>query len=103
MPCTTAPTGPLLSFTAKQGGAGKIMFSWQPPEPHLQNGEIVIYTIACVPSPLSPLPPVTEAGSITFGGFSPATSYNCSIEATNSAGTGPPAFVNIKVEDEGKK
>ena len=98
-PCI-APTGPPLSFTAEQVGAGEISFSWQPPEPHLQNGVIIYYTITCTPSPLSPLPAVIIAGSITFSGFSPATSYNCSVTATNGAGSGPPAFVNIITEEE---
>ena len=78
------------------------MFSWEPPEPHLKNGIIVNYTITCVPSPLSPLSVVYQAGSITFSGFSLSTSYSCSVKAANSAGTGPPAFVSIAVEDKSK-
>ena len=98
-----APTGPPVGLNAEPDGPRSILFTWQPPEPHLQNGIIINYTISCIPSPLSPLTPVAEAGSVTVSGFSPFTSYNCSVRATNSAGNGPPAYVSSTTEDDGNK
>ena len=97
-----APTGPPLGLTTEAIGARNISFTWQPPEPHLQNGKIIFHTIACSPIPLSPFPLVTETKTVMFGGFSPFTTYSCSVRATNSAGTGPPAYVNITTADDCK-
>ena len=99
----TAPSGPPVGFSAEPVGARNISFSWQPPEPHLQNGVIVKYIITCTPNPLSPLSPVTEAIGLTVDGFSPLTSYNCSLRATNSAGRGPPAYISVTTEDDSEK
>lgn len=75
---------------------------WEEPEPHLQNGVILSYTITCDPSPDDPLKSVSEAGSITVGGFSPLTTYNCSVSASNSAGSGPLAYYDVTTGDDSK-
>ena len=44
----------------------------------------------------------TAAGTFTLGGFTPATSYNCSISASNSQGRGPAAYVVVTTLDDGE-
>ena len=67
-------------------------FSWSPPAPTERNGVITGYSLSCVPvsgrgNTISMQ--YTAAGTFTLGGFTPATSYNCSISASNSQGSGP--------------
>ena len=67
-------------------------FSWSPPAPTLRNGVITGYSLSCVPvagGGNSITMQYTAAGTFTLGGFTPATSYNCSISASNSQGSGP--------------
>ena len=67
-------------------------FSWSPPAPTLRNGVITVYSLFCVlMSGGGTIISVqyTAAGTFTLGGFTPATSYNCSIGASNSQGSGP--------------
>ena len=66
--------------------------SWSPPAPTLRNGVITGYFLSCVPEVgggYSISMQYTAAGTFTLGGFTPATSYNCSISANNSQGNGP--------------
>ena len=99
-----APTGPPRKFMAVAVGARSITFTWEAPEPHLQNGVILSYTIICDPSPSSSLGSMTLqlAGNITQGGFSPLTFYSCSIFARNSVGNGPAAYHNVTTGDDSK-
>ena len=83
-------------------GARSLTFTWEAPEPHLQNGVILSYTIICDPSPSSALDHVTRARNITQGGFSPLTFYSCSIFARNSVGDGPAAYHNVTTGDDSK-
>ena len=67
-------------------------FSWSPLAPTERNGVITGYSLSCVPvagggNTISMQ--YTAAGTFTLGGFTPATSYNCSISANNSQGRGP--------------
>ena len=41
----------------------------------------------------------TAAGNFTLGGFTPATSYNCSISASNIWGNGPVAYKIVSTLD----
>lgn len=42
-------------------------------------------------------------GTYTLNGFSPATTYNCSIFARTSGGTGPSLYQSVTLLDGGKK
>ena len=81
-------------------------FSWSPPAPTLRNGVITGYTLSCVPeagrrNTISKQ--YTTAGTFTLGGFTPATSYNCSISASNSLGSGPAVYMVVTTLDDGKR
>ena len=87
-----APTGPPISFTVTQHTARSMTFSWSPPAPILRNGVITGYSLSCVPEAdggNTIFMQYTAAGTFTLGGFTPATSYNCSISASNNQGSGP--------------
>lgn len=92
-----APTGAPLNFAAIAAGARNITLSWDSPELHLRNGIIVHYTLICEPRPPEM---IQEAGTVTLSGFTPITSYNCSVSASNSAGEGPPAYDDVTTDDD---
>ena len=100
-----APTGSPERFTVTQHRARNITFSWFPPALTLRNGVITGYSLSCVPetgvgNTISMQ--YTAAGTFTLGGFTPATSYNCSISASNSQGSGPAAHVDVTTLDDGE-
>ena len=81
-------------------------FSWSPPAPTLRNGIITGYSLSCVPeggreSTVSMH--YTQTGTFTLEGFAPATTYNCSISASNSEGSGPVAYIVVATMDDGKR
>ena len=96
-----APTGPPQTFTVSPG-VRNMTFSWSPPAPTERNGVITGYSLSCVPeagggNTISMQ--YTVAGTFTLGGFTPFTSYNCSISASNSRGSGPMIFyINTTLE-----
>ena len=93
---TSAPTGPPLDFTVIQHSARNMTFSWSPPAPTERNGAITGYSLSCVPEGgggNSITMQYTAAGTFTLRGFTPFTSYNCSIFARNSEGSGPATYV----------
>lgn len=90
-PCAAVPSPP-LNFSAQATGPYTVLFSWAPPPAEDGSGIITQYVITCTP-PQANLPKTfTAAGSYTVDGFIPATEYNCSITATNSAGNSIPAM-----------
>ena len=75
--------------------ARHMIFSWTLPNALERNGVITSYSLSCAPesgggSIISMQ--YTQAGSSTLGEFIPATTYNCSIFASNSQGDGPAAY-----------
>ena len=101
-----APTGPPQSFTVAPG-ARNMTFSWSLPALTLRNGVITGYSLSCVPevgtrgrNTISMQ--YTAAGTFTLGGFTPAISYNCSISADNSQGSGPLIHRVVTTPDDGK-
>ena len=63
------------------------------------------YSLSCVPvvgGGNSISMQYTAAGTFTLGGFTPATSYNCSVSASNSQGSGPAAHNVVTTLDDGK-
>ena len=100
--CFPAPTGLPQSFTIIQRRARNMTFSWSPPAPTLRNGLISGYFRSCVPETggrNTITMQYTAAGTFTLGGFTPATSYNCFISASNSQGRGPAAYLAIRTLD----
>ena len=85
----SAPSGSPVGFTAVDGER-EVVFSWSPPPVTERNGVITSYTLSCSPSPSS-LPQSPSSGPLTVAGFSPHTSYSCSLVASNTQGSGPPA------------
>ena len=80
-------------------------FSWSPPVPTLRNGVITGYFLSCVPEDGGEntiTMQYTAAGTFTLGGFTPATSYNCSIAASNILGSGAAVYVVVTTLDDGK-
>lgn len=74
-------------------GTSDVTFSWSPPEVTLRNGDIVEYVLSCSPrgSAVMTVTIFTEPGTYMVDGFSANTDYNCSVIASNSKGSGPPA------------
>ena len=100
-----APTGSPEEFTVTQRRARNITFSWSPPALTERNGVITGYSLSCVPvagGGNSINKQYTAAGNFTLGGYTPATSYNCSISASNSQGAGPVAHVDVTTLDDGE-
>ena len=100
-----APTGSPEEFTVAQRRARNVTFSWSPPAPTLRNGVITGYFLSCVPEAgggNSISMQYTATGTFTLEGFTPATSYNCSISASNSQGPGPVAHVDVTTLDDGQ-
>ena len=110
-----------LSFPKGPGGSPEdlvifsrssrsFILSWSPPDPFLQNGVILGYTLTCqeklsgtVPSSYPrtnyPHPPPL---SIIADGLRPFTEYTCNLTAVNSAGISDPAIDSITTEQDGK-
>ena len=76
-------------------GQRQVVFSWSPPPVTQQNGLITSYTLSCSPSPSSLPQSPFQSGPLTVAGFSPDTSYSCSVVAENGLGSGPPAHTNF--------
>ena len=90
----SAPTSGPEIFEAETGQR-QVTFSWSPPPVTQRNGVITSYTLSCSPSPSSLPKSPFQAGPLTVAGFSPDSSYSCSVVATNSQGSGPPTNINI--------
>ena len=96
---TAAPAGAPEMFVAA-AGERQVTFSWSPPPVALRNGVITSYTLSCFPS-LSSLPQSpSQPGPLTVAGFSPDTSYSCSVVASNSQGSGPPANTSFRTLED---
>ena len=84
------------------GSAGErhVTFSWFPPLLSKQNEVTTDYTLSCSPSPSSLPLTTSRTGSFTVGGFTPNTSYSCSIVAHTGLGFGPPSYISfMTIED----
>ena len=86
-----------------ESAAMSIQFSWSPPS--LLNSTTIIssYTLTCrseVAGVNTVMNVYPNAEIYTLGGFRPATEYNCSVFASNSAGDGPPASTSVTTMDD---
>ncbi|CAI8048273.1 Netrin receptor DCC [Geodia barretti] len=95
----TAPSGsPKIEVVP---GEREVVFSWSPPPLTERNGVITSYTLSCSPSPSSlPHSPTSQSGPQTVAGFSPNTHYSCSLVASNTQGSGPPANTSFTTQQD---
>ena len=68
-------------------GQRQVIFSWCPPLEVQHSRLITSYTLSCSPSPSSLPQSISQSGLLTVAGFSPDTSYSCSVVASNSQGS----------------
>ena len=84
-------------------GEREVEFSWSPPPVTQRNGIITSYTLSCSPSPSSLLhSPTSQSGPHTVAGFSPNIHYSCSLVASNTRGSGPPANTSFTTQQDCK-
>ena len=95
---STVPSGPPLSLEVVVG-VNDVTFTWSLPEVTLRNGIITGFTLSCFSGgSLMARRTLTEPGSHTVTGLSADTEYNCSVVATNSMGSGPPATLALRTQ-----
>ena len=94
-----------MSLVVQSVNSTSLTLSWEPPSLAHQNRATLNYTLTCIPPAESGLPPLvsefTTSGVHTLNGLTPATSYACSLFATNLYGNGPAANVSARTEDGG--
>ena len=80
-------------------GKREVSFSWSP-----SSGSVSIigYIVACTPSPATLPQSFPQFGDHRISGFSPETSYNCSVAAYTTQTVGPPATVVFTTEEDSK-
>ncbi len=91
-----APGSPPLDFTVTANGPRDLTFSWGPPVGGRRVGDITGYLLSCEPQPEG-FPKTYDRWQFTDGGgvvatetgFTPSSTYNCSVLASNVAGNGP--------------
>ena len=98
----TAPSGAPEMFEAEVRQR-QVVFAWSPPPVTQHNGLIASYTLSCSPSPSSLPHSPSQSGLLTVAGFSPDTSYSCSVVANNGLGSGPPALTNFTTLQDCKR
>ena len=100
----TAPTYAVNNLTAVPG-IRSVQLSWLPPSDTDPTTIVESYNLTCIPQIadfVTMRMNYLQPGIHTIVGFSPATEYNCSIVASNSAGYGPSTMVNVITMDECK-
>lgn len=75
-------------------------FIWSPPDPPLQNGVILSYTLSCLAG-ADTTSVVTTQLQFTFNLFIPGETFRCAVYATNPFGDGPPTD-DLIITTEGK-
>ena len=80
-------------------GEREVTFSWSP-----SSGSVSIigYIVTCTPSPATLPQYFSQSGAHRVSGFSPQTSYNCSVAAYTSQTVGPSATVMFTTEEDSK-
>ena len=100
----TAPTS-VVDNLAAIPGTRTIRLSWLPPSDNDPNTIIENYNLTCTPR-VADLATIkmnySQPGMHKIVGFHPATEYNCSISASNSAGYGPSAMITVVTVDDCK-
>ena len=104
------PGGTPENFMIVSSTSRSFTLSWSPPDPFLQNGVILGYTLTCqeklsgtVPSSYPrtnyPHPPPS---SVVADDLRPFTEYTCDLTAVNSAGSSDPAIDSSTTGQDGK-
>lgn len=99
------PSSPPTNFRIAATGPDSISVSWNPPPQQAWNGNITAYSLICQPEELVEATfPVSypAPGSYSLRGFSPATTYNCSVFASTAGGSGPSALQTVTLLDDGE-
>lgn len=75
-------------------------FTWSPPDEATQNGDIISYTFTCTSANENVIQLTLKATvfELYVDLFSPATTYTCSIAASNAVGIGPSSILSITTE-----
>lgn len=102
-----APLSPPQNFTVTVDGPNSLRFSWGPPTEDDRVGSITSYWLSCDPQPEG-LPRTYQAQDFTrtggvmavVSGFTPSTTYNCSVMASNMAGSGPTASATATTPED---
>ena len=90
----TAASGVPVMFEV-EAGEREVVFSWLPPPTMQRNAVITSYTLSCSPSPSALPQSPSQAEPLTVAGFSPDTSYSCSVVTDNGQISGPPANITF--------
>ena len=86
----SAPTGPPLDADATPINSTSVTISWNPPAPENQNGVITGYVInLTIVSSGDVFQYSSSRDNITIGSLHPFTTYDFTVAAQTSVGTGP--------------
>ena len=85
-------------------GERQVNFTWSPAILTTNNRTITNYTLFCSPSPSpSSLPlSLSQSASLTVTGFTPDTTYTCSVVANRSLGYERPAATTFTTQQDCK-
>ena len=109
-----APTASPTNFVISSVNSTALSLAWNPPPQEHRNGLIIKYTLTCyetvngssylVKSPVFPYTVNNNNSSVdlVLNGFRPGTIINCSVTASNEAGTGPAAHDDAITQEEGE-
>ncbi len=94
-----------LNFRIQVDGPRTLSFSWEHPVGYERTGDITAYWLSCDPLPdgfpkLYNSQAFTEQGvMVTESGFTPSTTYNCSVLASSEAGDNLPTSATATTLD----
>ena len=98
----TAPSAAPTSVSVSVVNSTAITIQWEMVPCIYHNGVITSYSFSCSPSPSSLPQSSSQSGPLIVAGFSPNTFYSCSVVATNSHGSGPPANITFTTQQDCK-
>ena len=85
-------------------GPRDVTLSWSPPEESERNGVISSYTLACAGGGGLMADTITTSDlTAVVGNLNPYSRYVCTVSASTSAGTSPPATLNFTTATDSKQ